>query len=162
LVPPTKSRLIEEYALGSSKVRIYACRGELDLLYQITPWEYTLSTTEMEMLVFATDWMKTSSPPEKVLDGDELRHWVSSMALIRLRQRAKELRTYQNLDPMAVEVKLQSLAEVVTRYTAGLGLFGCSWPTEDWRTSMLMPPANRIPFMSASLAWRDTTHWQGA
>lgn len=123
LVPPTKARLVEEYALANSKVRIYMCGGELDLLYQLTPWEYTLSNIELEMLASATDWIKASSPPEKVLDGEELRHWVSSMALVRLRHRAKELRYYQDMDPMAMEVRLGSLAEVVTRYTAGLGLF---------------------------------------
>lgn len=123
LVPPAKARLVEEYALGSSKVRIYALRGELDLLYQITPWEYTLPLAELDLLASATDWVKASSPPESVLEGEGLRHWVSSMAMTQLRQHAKEARAFPGLDPIATEVKLQSLADVVARYTAGLGLF---------------------------------------
>jgi archaeal flagellar protein FlaI len=123
LIPPAKVRLVEEYALGSSRVRIYACRGELDLLYQITPWEYTIPLVEMEMLASTADWVRASSPPEAILEGDELRHWVSSMAITRLRRLTKEGRAMPGLDPMALEVRLQSLAEVVARYTAGLGLF---------------------------------------
>jgi type IV secretory pathway ATPase VirB11/archaellum biosynthesis ATPase len=115
--------LVEEYPLGASKVRIYALRGELDLLYQITPWEYTLPPRELDLVAFATDRIKASSPPESVLEGEELRRWVASMAMDRMRQRAKETRALSGLDPIAMETKLQSLAEVVARYTAGLGLF---------------------------------------
>ncbi len=123
LAPPPMARLVEEYPLGSSKVRIYACRGELDLVYQMAPWEYSLPLGEMELLASTVDWVKSSSPPEAVLAGDDLRHWVSSLAMTRLRQSAKETRAYPGMDRAIIEARLQSLAEVVARYTAGLGLF---------------------------------------
>jgi archaeal flagellar protein FlaI len=123
LVPPSGSRLVEEYDLGGSKVRIFSCRGELDLLYHVTPWEYTLPLTETDLLAITTDRVKASSPPEAILEGEELRLWVTSIAMSHLRGLAKGTGAYRGLDPLAMELKLQNLAEVVARYTAGLGLF---------------------------------------
>lgn len=123
LVPPSDSKLVEEYAVQGAKVRIYARREGLDVLYQLTPKEYVLGQQELALVATVTDRIMVSSPPEMVLEGDELRRRVVSLAMNELRLESRRSRAPGNLDASDQENRLRSLAEVVARYTAGLGLF---------------------------------------
>jgi type IV secretory pathway ATPase VirB11/archaellum biosynthesis ATPase len=123
LVPPAGSRLIEEYPLSGASVRIYARRGDLDLFYLLMPQEYLLGRSELSLVASSTDRIMASPPPELVLEGDGLRRRVVSLALAEMRSEARRTGALPGLDANAQEERLRWLAEVVARYTAGLGLF---------------------------------------
>jgi len=123
LVPPPGARLVEEYEVRGAKVRIYSRRGDLDLIYQLTPREYTLGQADMGLVAAAADRTMSSPPPELLLEGGGLRQHVLSMAMNELRSEARRSRAFAGQDALAAEDRIAYLADVVARYTAGLGLF---------------------------------------
>lgn len=123
LVPPRGAKLLEEYEVSRSKVRIFSLRGDLDLLYHLIPWEYTLDEGETALVASAVSKVMASPPLAPSLDEGDLRRHVRSCALADLRAQVRRSGGMASMDPRRAEERLSALAEVVSRYTAGLGLF---------------------------------------
>ncbi|MFH1421066.1 MAG: ATPase, T2SS/T4P/T4SS family [Candidatus Aenigmatarchaeota archaeon] len=113
-MPPMGAEPVDSYSLGDTDVEIYSLPGKLRKLYHMIPPEFRLTDEEYIILDKARSYLIEHQPKENELtDPDKIRENIYNIGLDMLRELASERVT---------EERLRMLADILTRYTAGLGM----------------------------------------
>lgn len=115
-LPPANSELIERYRVGDNIVEIYQIKGKTRKFYHLIPPEFRLAEEEYTLLDNARRYIGRHEPREiELQEPHRLRENLFRIGLDMLRDLA-------HVNKMEVsEKRLHELADILTRYTAGLG-----------------------------------------
>ena len=117
LKPPAGGEIIDKYNVGGTRVEIFRVPGKVRSIYQITPPEFVLSEEEYTVLDDSRKALEERKPQEfEVRDQEKMRDIFHSISLELLRDIAS-LRRFN-----FSQEKLEELAQILTRYTTGLGV----------------------------------------
>ncbi len=115
--PPAGGETILKYNVSDSTVEIFKVPGKIRPLYMITPPEFKLSEEEYVLLDDARRALEQRKPGElEMKDQKRAREIIKSVSIELLRDLA-DLRKI----PIEPE-KIERMAEILTRYTVGLGV----------------------------------------
>jgi len=118
-----KGEIIDEYRCDGATVRIISDPVSLCPVYHLIPWEYTLPYELIKLLREVIEWIFQNPPDSGINSLERLREYTESVA------KRKLVQLFQNADVSFSGVvgertsMIKRLADVVGRYTVGLGVF---------------------------------------
>ena len=140
LVPPANGELVDRYRVEDSLVEIYRVPGRTRFVYHLTPPEFRLSEDEYTLLDAARRYLAAHRPRVPELTRPErLRETFFNIS----RDLLADLASQFNLT-LSVE-KLEQLANILTRYTAGLGILELLLSDEKIQDISVNAPIGIIP-----------------
>ncbi len=145
-LPPPYAELVHRYNVGggndaqsassSTEVQIYKVPGKIRYLYHIMPPEFRLSEEEYTMLDRAREYLGRHEPREGDLtEPERVRENLFRIGLDLLR----------DMRPNMPEENLVKLANILTRYTAGLGIIDLVLQDENVQDIAINSPVGRTP-----------------
>jgi len=138
--PPVHAELVERYKVENVDIEIYTIPGKLRKIYHIIPPEFKLSEEEYTILDKARQYIGSHEPRESELtEPAAMRENIFRISLDLLRDLAEENKF--NL----TEDKLKSLANILTRYTAGLGILELILKDENIQDIAINAPVGKSP-----------------
>lgn len=139
--PPAKSELIERYKVGDADVGIYKIPGKDRKLYHIIPPEFNLTEQEYAILEKGRKYLGTHAPREgeATIESERFRENMFTLSLDMVKDIAK-------VDELEIsEERLKELANILARYTAGLGILELFLKDEKIQDIVVNSPIERIP-----------------
>jgi flagellar protein FlaI len=138
--PPADSELIERYNVGESLVEIYKIHGNVRKFYHIIPPEFRLEEEEYALLDNARKLIGKHEPKESELaEPARVRENLYRISLDMLTDLSKRDNTKIDVN------KLKSLANILTRYTAGLGILEIFLEDEKIQDISVNSPVGKLP-----------------
>jgi flagellar protein FlaI len=118
IVPlPIGSVLLDDSTRQGTRVRILSMNGGTRIQYHILPWEFSLPAPILERIGLAIRKVRCEPPNDVISDVAQLRAHVRQQATKFLQDQPRRPK-----DPTELPVMVEQLAEVVARYTIGLGV----------------------------------------
>lgn len=137
-IPPPNAELIERYKLGETDVEIYHIQGKTRKLYHIIPPEFKLSEEEYTLLDTARRYLGRHELREvELAEPQRVRENLYRIGLDMLRDITKS--------KGMPEAKLERLANILTRYTAGLGILELLLQDENLQDIAVNSPIGSAP-----------------
>ncbi|MBI4133723.1 type II/IV secretion system ATPase subunit, partial [Candidatus Uhrbacteria bacterium] len=137
-LPPANAELLERYKVGETDIEIYNIPGTVRKLYHIVPPEFKLNEIEYTILDTARRYLGRHEPRESELEQPErIRENLFRIGLDMLRDLAA--------DYDLSEQRLEELASILTRYTAGLGVLDLILQDENIQDVEINSPIGSSP-----------------
>ena len=112
-IPPKNAEPVDTYNVGDTEVTIYKLPGKVRKLYHAVPPEFKLSDFEYKILDKSRRYLAQHQPRESTLtDPSKFRESLKNIGLDVLRDLSND---------KIEEQRLEKLADILTRYTAGMG-----------------------------------------
>ncbi len=138
--PPQNAELVERYKVGETDVAIYQIPGKVRKLYHIIPPEFRLNENEYTLLDLGRRYIGRHEPRETELEEpDKMRGNIMRISVDLLQDLAKS----SNIT--LEETQLEKLADILTRYTAGLGILELLLADENIQDIAINSPAGSSP-----------------
>ncbi len=138
--PPQNAELIERYKIGETDVEIYQLPGKVRKLYHIIPPEFCLSDEEYTLLDMGRRYIGRHEPREAELaEPERMRENIMRISTDLIQDLAKSNKI--NI----TEMQLTKLADILTRYTAGLGILELLLADENIQDISVNSPAGSSP-----------------
>jgi archaeal flagellar protein FlaI len=138
--PPVRSELVERYRVEDIDVEIYKIPGKLRRIYHIIPPEFRLDGNEYALLDKARQYIGSHEPREiELTEPETVRENIYRISIDLLRDIAEE--DSVNLP----ESKIKELANILTRYTAGLGILELILKDENVQDISVNSPVGKSP-----------------
>jgi type IV secretory pathway ATPase VirB11/archaellum biosynthesis ATPase len=139
-LPPPNAELVDRYNVGDTYVEIYTVPHKVRKIYHIIPPEFRLNEDEYTLLDTARRYIGRHEPREAELaEPEKIRENLFRIGLDMLR----ELATGMSL--VLSEAKLRNLANILTRYTAGLGILDLILQDENIQDIEINSPIGKSP-----------------
>ncbi len=140
VTPPPGAEPLEHYTVGDTHVEIFRQPGSVRKLYFITPPEFRLREEEYNILDQARRYLGRHEPRvEELSDQQRFRENIYNISLDLLRDIA-------SAQPFKVdEVRLKKLADILTRYTAGLGVLELFLADDKITDVLINSPIGTLP-----------------
>ncbi len=139
-LPPPGSELVERYKIGDTDVEIYKIYGKVRKFYHIVPPEFKLNENEYMLLDTARRYLGRHEPRETELaEPSMLRENLYRIGLDMIR----DLASSQKYE--ISEAKLEKLASILSRYTAGLGILDLILQDENIQDIVINSPVGLSP-----------------
>jgi type IV secretory pathway ATPase VirB11/archaellum biosynthesis ATPase len=139
-IPPANAELIDRYSLDNAEVEIYKLEGKTRKLYHIVPPEFKLKEDEYMLLDTARRYLARHKPREAELaEPMRIRQNLYNIGLDMLRDLVKERGV------RITEERLQNLADILTRYTAGFGMLELILKDENIQDIAINSPIGKTP-----------------
>ncbi|HLC58185.1 MAG TPA: type II/IV secretion system ATPase subunit [Candidatus Nanoarchaeia archaeon] len=115
---PLDGEIVDSYTLGEEgEVNIFKLKGEVKMLYHLTPMEFTLPEEKYEILDMARETLAKHRPSkEEFLEPDRIRKTFFNIG----KGLINELAEHRGVKLSYTE--LEGLAKILVRYTIGFGL----------------------------------------
>lgn len=137
-LPPANAELLERYTVGDTVIEMYNIPGNVRKLYHIIPPEFRLNEVEYSMLDTARRYLGRHEPREGELEQPErIRENLFRIGMDMLRDLAAEHEI--------PEKRLNELASILTRYTAGLGILDLMLQDEKIQDIEINSPVGQSP-----------------
>ncbi|MBS3056745.1 MAG: type II/IV secretion system ATPase subunit [Candidatus Aenigmarchaeota archaeon] len=137
-MPPTNSELIHFYKIEGIDVQIYKIPGKIRKLYHIIPPEFKLTEEEYELLDKARQYIGIHEPRETELaEHEHIRENMFNISLDMLRDLSR--------GTLIKEKRLMELANILTRYTAGLGILELILADSKVQDVLVNSPIGKLP-----------------
>ncbi|MEM2868832.1 MAG: type II/IV secretion system ATPase subunit [Thermoplasmata archaeon] len=121
--PPEESELLFDYSVGMSRVRILQMPNETECLYHISPYEYSLPAAHIGLIDGARRELMASVPPlSRFSRAEQARAYIEREGARIISRLAREAGVNLGESRAAQLSHCRALAEVLARYTAGLGV----------------------------------------
>lgn len=121
--PPDDAEPILEYSVGESRVVIYRLPNDTELLYQLVPFEYSLQPGHIRLIDEAREELLETVPELTHFNRPEqARSYVARQAARILSRLAMERGIQLGATRASQLSYSRKLADVLARYTAGLGI----------------------------------------
>jgi flagellar protein FlaI len=121
--PPDDSERILEYMVGDSKVAVFRLPNETELLYHLVPFECQLPAEHIRLIDLARLKMLETVPQlRQFRRPQQARRYVSREGARIISQLAQERMVQLGASRAQQVAHSRKLAEVLARYTAGLGI----------------------------------------
>ena len=115
-IPPANAEPVERYKVGDSEVEIFRIPGKVRFLYHIVPPEFRLSEDEYTILDAARRYLAAHQPRRPELaEPERVRETFFNISKDMLSDLSRRFGVSLTIE------KLDLLATILTRYTAGLG-----------------------------------------
>src|SRR3989344_2834817 len=115
--PPANAELLERYSLGDTDIQIYNIPGKVRRLYHFIPPEFKLDKNEYTILDKARQYIGKHEPRDiELTEPETVRENMKRISSDLLRDISRNDKI-----PVA-EDSLDRLADILVRYTAGLGV----------------------------------------
>lgn len=138
--PPLHAELAERYTVENVDVEIYKIPGKLRKIYHIVPPEFKLDENEYVLLDKARQYIGAHEPRETELtEPATMRENIYRISLDLLRDIADENKFSLS------ESRLKELANILTRYTAGLGILELILKDENVQDISVNSPVGKAP-----------------
>lgn len=139
ITPPPGAELLERYMLGESQVEIFRLPGSVRKLYHITPPEFRLHDEEYAVLDQARRMLGRHEPSEaEIAEPQRFRENIFNISLDMVREIS---RTVGRMP----EPQMRKLADILTRYTAGLGILEVLLADEQIQDVLINSPIGTVP-----------------
>lgn len=139
-LPPPNSELLDRYSVGETFVEIYNVPEKVRKIYHIIPPEFRLNEDEYTLLDTARRYIGRHEPREAELSEPErIRENLFRIGYDMI----KELASDKGL--VLSEKELKNLANILTRYTAGLGIMDLILQDENIQDIEINSPIGRTP-----------------
>src|SRR3989338_7255380 len=137
-LPPANAELLERYMVGETEIEIYNIPGQVRRLYHIIPPEFRLNEIEYNLLDTARRYLGHHEPRESDLEEPErIRENLFRIGLDMIRDLAA--------DHDIPEKRLEELANILARYTAGLGILDLMLQDENIQDIEINSPIGASP-----------------
>ncbi|MCX6818705.1 MAG: ATPase, T2SS/T4P/T4SS family [Candidatus Aenigmarchaeota archaeon] len=136
--PPINAELLERYKVGKTDVEIYSLPGKVRKLYHIIPPEFRLREEEYTLLDNARRYIGKHEPRE-IAEPERIRENLFRIGLDMLRDLSK------NSGMDITDDRLNELANILTRYTAGLGTLELLLEDENLQDVSINSPIGQTP-----------------
>jgi flagellar protein FlaI len=145
-LPPPDAALVHTYRVGDSEVRLYNLPERAESLYFVVPSEYGLPTPHMRLLHLARKELQRLPPRSVDLRRPaEIRAYVAQVGERLLYRIAKEKDIHIGQDRSEEIATTRRLAEVLAKYTAGLGIVETLLRDPNVQDVFVDAPASRTP-----------------
>lgn len=139
-LPPADAELVEKYRIEDTDVEIYRIPGKVRVLYHIVPPEFRLNEDQYTLLDAARRYLGRHEPREIELTQPEaVRENLYRIGIDMLRDIAAEN------DIEIGEEELSMLANILSRYTAGLGILDLILKDEKVQDVAVNSPVGTAP-----------------
>ncbi|MBU5678713.1 MAG: type II/IV secretion system ATPase subunit [Candidatus Aenigmatarchaeota archaeon] len=140
LLIPKDAELVYKYMVGNNEVKILKIPNHTRFLYHITPVEFTLSEEEYLILDMARRYLASHRPRRAELaEPEETRNIFFSISRDIIKDVAE-----RNKVSLSGE-KLNELAEILVRYTAGFGILELLLMDEHIQDISINSPVGTTP-----------------
>lgn len=137
-IPPPSAELLERYKIGETDIEIYHMPGKTRKLYHIIPPEFKLSEDEYTLMDTARRYLGRHELREvELAEPQRVRENLFRIGLDMLRDMTKS--------KAIPETKLEKLTDILTRYTAGLGILELFLQDENVQDIAINSPVGRAP-----------------
>ncbi|NIO22985.1 MAG: hypothetical protein GTN38_03075 [Candidatus Aenigmarchaeota archaeon] len=117
ITPPEKGKVVDRYKVNDIQVEIYKLPHKASYFYHIAPPEFDLSEEKYAVLDAARRYMATHRPrTAEFVRSEKVRDVFYNIGRDMIREVADKLGVYMP------SKDLEQLANILTRYTAGLGI----------------------------------------
>lgn len=139
-MPPAGAEPIDHYTVGDSHVEIFKLPDSVRRLYFITPPEFRLREEEYTLLEQARKYLGRHEPrAEELAEPQLFRENIFNISLDLLKDLSANL-------PFAIEEgRLKKLADILTRYTAGLGILELLLADDKITDILINSPIGAMP-----------------
>jgi type IV secretory pathway ATPase VirB11/archaellum biosynthesis ATPase len=139
-MPPENAELIERYRIKDTVIEIYQVKGKTRKLYHIVPKEFKLNEDEYMLLDTARNYIGEHEPREvELAEPEKMRENLYRIGLDMIR----DISESRGID--VSEDRMKELAEILTRYTAGLGTLELLLQDENIQDIAVNSPIGRHP-----------------
>ncbi len=139
-LPPADAELVERYSIDDTDIEIYKMPGKIRLLYHIVPPEFKLGEMQYTLLDAARRYLGRHEPRDVELSQPErLRENLYRIGMDMLRDLSIEN------DYNISEEELSGLANILSRYTAGLGILDLILKDENIQDVAINSPIGQMP-----------------
>ena len=136
--PPERAELVDSYHIQDAKVEIYKIPGEVRILYHIIPIEFGLEEGEYAFLDQAKRYMARHRPLEREeFATEEVRKSFYNIGVDMLR----DLEGASKIS----EERLKIIANILVRYTAGIGILELILSDDDVQDIYVNSPPSSAP-----------------
>ena len=140
LLPPPNAETVDRYRVGESLIEIYRIPGKTRFFYHISPPEFMLSEDEYTILDAARRYLAAHRPRTPELARPErLRETFYNISKDLIADLAARSNIKLNVN------KLETLATILTRYTAGLGILELLLQDEKIQDISVNSPIGTLP-----------------
>ncbi len=137
-IPPGQP--VARYKIGDSDVEIFKVPGKVRYVYHVTPPEFKLSEDEYTLLDAARRVLEERRPRELQIEEQErMRDLFHTLSLDLLRDLATQS---GKLFPQG---EMEKLAQILTRYTAGLGIIEILLKDDKIQDIFINSPLGSLP-----------------
>lgn len=116
-IPPANSEVVDRYDVGDTNVEILRMPGNARYMYHVVPPEFRLEEDEYTLLDAARRYLAAHRPRTPELgDPEKLRETFFNISKDMISDLSSQFNVSLN------HTKLMHLSQILTRYTAGLGI----------------------------------------
>ncbi len=117
ITPPEKGKVVDRYKVGETQVEIYRLPDSTSYFYHVIPPEFDLSEEKYAVLDAARRYMATHRPKTaEFVRSEKVRNVFYNIGRDMIREIADKMGVYLS------SKDLEGLSNILTRYTAGLGV----------------------------------------
>jgi len=142
IVPPDGGRSVDRYMVGDSQVEIYKMTNTAEYFYHILPPEFKLPDDKYAVLDQSRMYMATHQPKTvEFVKSKHIRDVFYNIGRDMIRDVAEKNSVHLK------SAELEQLANILTRYTAGLGVLEILMNDERVQDIYLNSPIERQPIL---------------
>jgi len=150
ITPPKGGRSVDRYKVGETQVEIYKLPDTTQYLYHVLPPEFRLSEEKYSVLDAVRRYMATHRP--------KTAEFVRSTRVREVFHNIGKDMTVDIADQMKVALsanELEQLANILTRYTAGMGVLEILLADEKIQDLFVNSPIERQPILVNHQDWGE-------
>ena len=142
ITPPEKGKVVDRYRVGDTQVEIYKLPHTANYFYHVTPPEFDLPEEKYAVLDAARRYMATHRPKTaEFVRSEKVREVFYNIGRDMIREIADKMGVYLS------SKDLEQLANILTRYTAGLGVLEILLADEKIQDIYINSPIESQPIL---------------
>jgi len=140
MAQPPPGETVAKYKLGDTDIEIFKVPEKVRYVYHVTPPEFKLSEEEYTLLDAARRILEQRRPKElEITEQERMREIFHTLSLDLLRDLSEQMgRTFE-------VGQMERLADILTRYTAGLGILEILLKDDRIQDVYINSPMGNIP-----------------
>jgi len=142
ITPPEGGKSVDRYKVGDIQVEIYKVPHSTHYIYHVTPPEFNLPEEKYAVLDAARRYMATHKPKTaEFVRSEKVREIFYNIGKDMIREVADKMGIY------LASKDIEQLTEILTRYTAGLGVLEVLLADEKIQDIYINSPVESQPIM---------------
>jgi type IV secretory pathway ATPase VirB11/archaellum biosynthesis ATPase len=140
LEPPLECTLVSAYKVKDTHVRIYLPKNKPEYIYFLSPPEFHLDSDEFEIINAAREEMLNQQPESlDFTDPKKSKEYFKRLAKIAISKARAKLKKDIN------KKRIQELAEIISKYTAGMGILETILEDPNVQDIYINAPSDEAP-----------------
>src|SRR3989338_6681498 len=140
LTKPPSGEIISKYNVADATIEIFRVPGKFRPYYMVTPPEFKLSEAEYTLLDDARRALEQRKPAELEMKDQQRAREIIKLVSVELLRDLSDLRKIE-----ISEEKIENMAEILTRYTVGLGVIELMLADENIQDININSPLGKQP-----------------